>query len=128
TDWNRVVREIESDIAAHRVDRRKAAVDVVRVEMRERQEDRTAGVLRLPRDGARHDVARREIAVAVVSRHERVAANVHETRPFAAQRLGNEEPRRTRMLERGRMKLDELEIAHPRSGAIREGDAVAGRD
>ena len=54
------------------------------------------------------------------------AADVDQPRAFAAQRLGNQEPRRVRPVERGRMKLHELEIGDARAGMVGERDAVAG--
>ena len=62
--------------------------------MRQRQEHRAAGPLGLADDAARDDVARREIAVGVIARHERLAAVVDQPRAFAAQRLGDQEARR----------------------------------
>ena len=55
-----------------------------------------------------------------------LAVPVDEPRALAAQRLGNQEPGRTGQLERGRMKLHELEIRDARAGVVRERDAVAG--
>ena len=52
----------------------------------------------------------RQIARRIVSRHERLAGGVHQPRPFAAQRLRQQEPRLPRPLQRRRMKLDELEV------------------
>ena len=49
----------------------KRVADVIRIEMRQRQEHRTAGRLRLADDAAGDDVARREIAVGMVALHER---------------------------------------------------------
>jgi 3-dehydroquinate synthase len=64
----------------------------------------------------------------MVSRHERFAAAVDETRAFTAQRFGDEKSRRAAPAERRRMKLDELEIRDARAGVIGERDAVAGGD
>ena len=84
--------------------------------MRERQEDRPARPLGFAHDAARDDVARREIAVGVIARHERLAARVDQPRAFAAQRLGDQEPRRAGTVERRRVKLHELEIGDARAG------------
>ena len=62
----------------------------------------------------------------MIARHERIAAIVDEPRALAAERLGDEEAGRARTLERGRMKLDELQIGQARAGVIRERDPVAG--
>ena len=69
-----------------------------------------------------------EIAAGVVARHERLAAGVDEARAFAAQSLGNQKARRAGEVERGRMELHELEVGDAGAGAIRERDAVAGRN
>ena len=63
----------------------------------------------------------------MVARHERLARAVDQPRAFAAQRFGNQEPRRAGQVERGRMELHELEIGDARAGVIGERDAVAGR-
>ena len=54
-------------------------------------------------------------------------ARVHQPRAFAAQRFRQQEPRLPGDPQRRRMKLDELEIGDRGAGAIRHGDAVAGR-
>ena len=98
------------------------------VEMREGQEDAAAGPRRFAHDAARHDVARREIAVGMVARHERLAVAVDEPGPLAAHRFGNQEPRCVRMVQRRRMELHELEVADARARVEGERDAIAGRD
>ena len=55
-----------------------------------------------------------------------VARGVDQPGAFAAQRLGEQEPRRARHAQRRRMELDELEVGDPRAGAIGQRDAVAG--
>ncbi len=96
--------------------------------MRERQVDGTSGSPRLPLDRARHPVAGRQIAGRIRALHERLARVVDEPGAFATKRLGQQEPRLPGHLERRRMKLHELEIAHRRASPIRHGDTVAGRD
>ena len=95
----------------------------------QRQEDRTARALHLPRDAARDHVTRREIAGRVVARHERAR------RPRSpAARLRRAAPRRCRnrgapaTVQRGGMKLHELEIGDAGAGVVRERHAVAGGD
>ena len=127
-DGNRIGRQIEPDLAAHRGDSREPFVNARAIQMGERQKHGTARLLRLPHDAARDDIARRQIAVGVIPRHERLAPRVDEPRPFAAKRFGEEKPRRARAVERGRMELHELEIRHPRPRMIGERHAVAGRD
>jgi hypothetical protein len=125
THRNRVAREIEADAPAHLGDRRKPARHEVGVEMRERQEDRRSGLLFLAHDAARHDIAWGEIAAGVIARHECLAPGIHEAGAFAAERLGNQKARRSGALQSRRVELDELDIGDPRSGVVRQGNAVA---
>ena len=127
-DRDRIGRQIESHVATHRGDSREPLVNARAIQMRERQEHGTACLLGLPHDAARDDIARRQIAIRVIPRHERLAARVDEPRPFAAKRLGEEKSRRAWAIERGRVELHELEIRHARSRMIGERDAVTGRD
>ena len=87
-----------------------------------------ARLLELVVDRARDDVARRERLHRVVVLHERLAVREPQHAAFAAQRLGDEEAAGVRVIEHGRMELDELEIAARGADAIRHRDAVAGRD
>src|SRR5207302_1485967 len=68
TDRDEIARKIETEALAHLRDRRKSAAYVGRVEMRQRQKYGAAWALDLTGDAPRDDVARREIAVRVVSR------------------------------------------------------------
>src|SRR5205823_14946189 len=110
TDGNRIAREIQADAGAHRGNRRKAPPDEIGVEMRQRQAHRSAGLFLLPDDAARDDVAGREIAAGMITRHEALTAIVDEPRALAAERFRYQEARGAGALERGRMKLDKLQI------------------
>ena len=127
TDRDEITGQIETHTAAHLVDGGKPAPDVGRVEMVQRQIHRTVP-LRLADDASRHHVARRQVRVGMVARHERLVIAVDQPRPFPADGFGNEKTRRPFLVERGRMKLDELEIGNAGAGVIRERDAVAGGD
>ncbi len=91
-------------------------------------------LLHLEIDGARHDVARCELGPFVVGRHEaramgRIAVGgVGQTkhRPFAAQRLRDQEAALVGVIETGRVELDELHVGHATAGAPGHRDAVAG--
>ena len=129
TDRNPIARQVETDAASTS----RQSSETVRARSRGSRcasvrIHRTAGVLRLSRNASRHDVPRREVAVGVMARHERLTSLVDQARPFTAQRFGDQEPRRAREVERRRMKLDELEIRDARAGVVRERDPVAGRD
>ena len=67
-DRNRIARDVDADLRAHRRDRRKPLPHVVGVQVREGQKDAAAGPLRFADDAARHDVARRQIAIRMVAR------------------------------------------------------------
>ena len=68
------------------------------------------------------------IARGVVPLHECLAVRVHEPRTFAAQRFAQQEPRRPRRAQHGRVELHELEVAHLCAAPVRHREAVAGRD
>ena len=59
--------------------------------------------------------------------HERRAVVVAQDRAFAAQGLRQQRPRHRRVVQRGRVELDELEVGARDAGLQRERDAVAGR-
>ena len=61
----------------------------------------------------------------MIPHHERLAPRVDEPGPFASKRFGEEKPRCARAIERGRVKLHELEIRHARPRMIGERHAVA---
>ena len=97
--------------------------------MRQIEEDGLApGALDLADDGARHDVARGQLAHGMVSLHETLARRVAQNRAFAAQRFRKQESRRARNVQRGGMELDELDVADLGAGAISRGDSIAGGD
>ena len=87
-----------------------------------------AAPLELAVDAAGHHVARRQLAARVVALHERFAGPVAEDPALAAQRLADEEAFRVRMVEAGRVELDEFEICDGRARPVRHGEAVSGRD
>src|SRR5439155_15046938 len=96
--------------------RRKAQSDVRGIEMGERQVHRTASAIDFARDAARDDIARREVAVGMIARHERVAGCGDEARPFTAQGFGDQKSRSAGTTERRRMELHELEVGDPCAG------------
>ena len=69
-----------------------------------------AGLAHALVDRTRDDVARREVGERVDTGHERDAVAVAEHGTLAAQRLREERPRHRRVVQRGRVELDELEI------------------
>ena len=57
-----------------------------------------------------------------------LAVGTAQDRALAAQRLGEQEGLRLRVVEAGRVELEELHVRDRRAGAVRHRDAVAGRD
>ncbi len=77
---------------ALRVDVRKARANEARRAVRDvEQHVLAAGALHLEVDGARHDVARRQIGQRVVPLHERVAVRQPQHGALAPQRLAHQE-------------------------------------
>ena len=92
---NAIAREIEAGVRARLRDGRKAAPDELRVEMRHRQVDRRAGALALRGRCARDTRSRDARSPAGSYRFMNALAGVvDQLRAFAAQRLGQQEPRR----------------------------------
>ena len=123
TDRDRLRRGIDSRRAAEAGDRRKAlrearADGLPRVE----KDAMASGELRVHR--ARDDIARREFGAFDVG-HESTPAVVDEDRAFAPHRLADQLQGRCAIVERGRVKLHEFEIAHQRAGARRDREAFA---
>ena len=86
-----------------------------------------AVLLHLEVDRAGDDVARRELGALVVARHEALAVGQLEQPAFAAHRLGDQERLGVRVVEAGRVELDEFHVRDRRARAPAHGHAVAGR-
>ena len=84
-------------------------------------------LLHLVVDGAGDDVARRQFGARIVLGHEARAVGQAQDAAFAAHRLGDQERLGVRVIEAGRMELDELHVGDAAAGAPGHGDAVAGR-
>jgi hypothetical protein len=123
-----VRRKVQPRSATGGRNQRKPLVHERGVEVGERQVDRTTRSLRLTLDAARNAIARSQIAGWIVADHEWLARIVDETCAFPAKRLGEQESRLSGNLERGGMKLHELEIRHGGACAICHRRAVAGGD
>jgi hypothetical protein len=87
-----------------------------------------AGALDLVVDGARHDVTRGQGAPLVIARHELLTVLVDQPRSFAAHRLGDEERALLRMIEAGRVELDELHVRNRRPRTPGHRHTVSRRD
>ena len=92
-----------------------------------------AVLLHLEVDRARDDVARRQLGPRIVRRHEppalghaRSGDRQLQQRALAAQRLGDEEAALLRVVQAGRVELDELHVADAAAGTPCHRDAVAG--
>ena len=103
---------------------RKSAGEVGHVQ----RDEVVARPLQLGVDGARHHVARREVLHVVVARHERCAVAQAQDAALAAHRLRDQERLRGRVIEAGRVELEELHVRDARADPVRHRDAVAGRD
>ena len=125
-DRQPVLGRVEADGAARGPDRREAPLEVVDHRGVEPQVLGAGARHRLV-DRARDDVARREVGERMHVGHERDAVVVAEHRALAAQRLREERARHRRMVQRGRVELDELEVGARDAGLQRQRDAVAGR-
>jgi hypothetical protein len=77
-------------------------------------------------DGAGHDVTRCQFRAAVVVGHEARAVGQAQQASLAAQSLRNQEGLGVRMVEAGRVELDELHVGHAATGAPCDRHAVAG--
>ena len=122
-------RHVDAEGEAGRIDVRKVLDQERLRHVRHVEEDAVvAAPLELAVDAARHHVARGKLLARVVALHEGLAGAVAENPALAAQRLGDEEVLRLRMVEAGGVELDELEVGDGRAGAMGHGDAVAGRD
>ena len=126
-DRDAIARKVEPRAPAHLRDERKAFVNEISIQAFERQEHRLFCALALANNGARHAIARRQIACRLVSVHERLAKRVHQPRTFAAKRLRQQKSRLAFHHQRGGMELDKFQIDNRRACAVGHRDAVAGR-
>jgi hypothetical protein len=85
-----------------------------------------AVLLHLEVDRAGDDVARRQFHALVVRSHEARSVRQLEVPALAAQRLGDQEAALLRVVQAGRVELDELHVADAAAGAPGHRDAVAG--
>ena len=86
-DRDRITREIESDGATERAHHREARGHFVGRHPAHAEIHRLSGASHLAHERARDLIARRQIALRRVARHERFAARVDELRALAAERL-----------------------------------------
>jgi len=83
--------------------------------------------LHLVVDRAGDDVPRRELGTRIVARHEGRTVRPAQDATLSAHRLADEEGFRLRVVEAGRVELDELHVPDRSSGAIGHGDPVTRR-
>ncbi len=128
-DGNRLDGHIDPDLHAARVDVRKPGFQVLAPHMSHVEIDALRSrALHLSIDRAGDHVPRAEVPVLVIVLHKGVPVGPAEHAAFAAQRLGQEKRLRHRVVEPGRMELNELEVGHARAGPVGDRDAVPGRD
>jgi hypothetical protein len=82
--------------------------------------------LHLEVDGTRHDVARRQFTARIVVLHETRAIGQRQVPALTPQRFGDEKAALLRVIQAGRVELDELHVADTATGAPGHGNAVAG--
>ena len=85
-----------------------------------------AAALHLVVDGARHDIARRQLAARVVRRHERRRRRAAAGPPSPRTASVIRKDLALRVVQAGRVELHELHVGHAAAGAPGHGDAVAG--
>ena len=79
-------------------------------------------------DGAADDVARGELAIFVIVKHEAVAVAIDEVGAFAADGFGDEGAAGAGDIERRGVELDHLHVAERGTRAVGHGVAVGGGD
>lgn len=132
-DGDRLLRNVDAQLEAARVDGR----EVLHQEFRRLVADVEIDVIEAPFlhlevDRARHDVAWRQFATLVMRWHEALAGLRArfgwqlEQAAFAADRFGDQERFRIRVVQAGGVELDEFHVRHPAAGAPGHRDAVAG--
>ncbi len=119
-----IARKVEPGPRAGLRDAGKSMCRPVRIEVRERQVHGAAGAFGLAHHRGGHHIARREIAPAVVSRHERLAVAVDQARAFAADGFRHQEARRRRARA---APWDETARTRDRSRAPRRATPSPGR-
>ena len=124
-DGNGPGREVEAILEAALDELGKPASDPLRRFVRDVEKDIRLVLLEHALvDGARDDVAGRELPVGVDLLEERLSRDVRDAGALAAQRLGQKQAS-FRMHERGRVELDVLEVQEPCAGAPRHREAVS---
>jgi hypothetical protein len=127
-DRDRLHREVDPELLARLVDVREVVEQERLRQVRHVEVGAVvAAALHLRVDAAGHDVARGQLLARVVAGHEGLALAVPQDAALAAQRLGDEEALRRRVIEAGGVELEELEVRHRRAGAPGHGQPVAGR-
>ncbi|EXI69489.1 MAG: hypothetical protein AW07_04232 [Candidatus Accumulibacter sp. SK-11] len=127
-DRNRRPADVDAEIAAARENVRKVLGEKRRRLVRDVEIDAVESpFLHLEVDRPCHNVARCQFAAGVVPRHEAAAVGQQQPAALAADRLRYQEGLGLRVVEAGRMELDELHVRNPAAGAPRHRNAVTGR-
>ncbi|KAG0190646.1 hypothetical protein DFQ28_001761 [Apophysomyces sp. BC1034] len=127
-DWNRLACDVDAELPAPCEDRREMRVqECCRLVADVEVDAIDTPPLDLKVDCARDDVARRELSTFIVLRHEALAVGQLQSPTFAAHGLGNQKGTSIRMVQAGRMELDELHVRHACARPPSHRDAVASR-
>src|SRR5687768_1429772 len=119
-DRNRLAQNIDATAATLLQNARKTLLDVRRGNRRKiEQHVRLTGLLQRQVDGPRDDVARRQRTERMYAVHERSTVEPAKYCTFAAHRLRDEERALARGIQCRGMELDELQVRHRDTGAIR---------
>ena len=127
-DRDRLARDVDAELEAAGVDVGEVALQEVRALVADVELDTVeAALLHFEVDGARHDVARRELSAGIVLRHEPRTVRQLEQSAFAAHRLADEKRLGVRVIQARRVELDELHVRDAATRAPAHRDAVAAR-
>eukprot|EP01022_Parablepharisma_sp_SALTPOND_P004214 TRINITY_DN118_c5_g1_i1.p1 TRINITY_DN118_c5_g1~~TRINITY_DN118_c5_g1_i1.p1 ORF type:complete len:1641 (+),score=478.48 TRINITY_DN118_c5_g1_i1:3715-8637(+) len=125
--------DVDTELQAARLDGREVLGDEGRTLVADIQVHMIqAALLHLEVDGARHDVARRQLGPIVMLGHEALAGGAArrgrqlEQGAFAAQGFADQEGLGIGVVQAGRMELDEFHVCHAAAGTPGHGDTVAG--
>ena len=128
-DRNEIPGDVHAIFQARGVDPREARIEVLGLQMAHIEKDGRIGgraFADLHRDRARNNIARSKFRERVLIDHESLVLVIEQECAFATQGLGEQEPRRTGLVERRRMELHKLHIAEDRARPPTHCDSVRG--
>jgi hypothetical protein len=128
-DRNRLLGDIETELQTPLVDGRKVILDKIRGSMRDIEKHVIISpTLHLIVDSPGDNIAGRELKLRVIPLHERLPVHAPELSTLSSHRFGDEKAFRLRVVETGRMKLEELHVGDPSARSVAHRDTVSRRD